>query len=250
MYWSECLIIIFYLSSPVNFNFTFTLIDMKKMFLLTAVVSLMAVTVVQAQKKPRPAPTPKELKATVSLDKANVLYVSVNNPVTLTAGNAVPDDIIASCKKGRVDKDDNGNRTIYCERPGLDTLEVFAPDGTAGKFSFKVKKLPDPAARLNGEFSSGSLTVDELRSCTEISTVYDNPMFTSKCPVSGFNFTYIPKKQEPVSIVSTSAKFDAKIAAQIVKAKAGDYYMFSNISSKCPGDPTPRILAPIVILVK
>ena len=223
---------------------------MRKLFFLTVVISLMAVPVVHAQKKPKAAPAPKELKATVSMDKANVLYVSVNNPVTITAGNAVPDDIIATCKKGRVDKDDNGNRTIFCEKPGLDTLEVFAPDGTVGKFNFKIKKIPDPAARLNGEFSSGSLSVDELRSCTEISTVYDNPMFTSKCPVNGFTFTYIPKKQEPVSIVSTTAKFDAKVAAQIVKAKTGDYYMFSNISSKCPGDPTPRILAPIVILVK
>jgi hypothetical protein len=223
---------------------------MKKFFFLTILVSLLSIPIVEAQKKPKAAPAPKALKATVSFDKANVLYVLVNNPVSLTAGNAFPDDIIATCKKGRVDKDDNGQRTIFCEKPGLDTLEVFAPDGTIGRFNFKIKKLPDPVAKLNGQFTSGSMGIEELRACNEITALFDNPMFNVKCPIAGFTFTFVPKKQDPVSIVSTKAQFDAKIAAQLLKAKAGDYVMFSNISTKCQGDPTPRILAPILILVK
>jgi hypothetical protein len=204
-----------------------------------------------AQKKSKPLPAAaKELKATVSLDKTNVLYVGVPNPIAVSAGTASIAEITMTCKKGAVVPNEAGQQTLVCTKPGLDTLIVVAPDGSVGKFNFKIKKLPDPTPKLNGQHVSGSISAEDLKACNEIKPVFDNFGFEPKCTISGFNFSYIPKKQDPVSLVATNPKFDVKIAEQIVKGKPGDYFMFSNISAKCQGDVTPRILAPLVFLIK
>lgn len=203
-----------------------------------------------AQKKTKPQAAPKELKATVNLDKTSALYVGVENPITITAGNANAADVTATCRKGEIKTNDAGQRVLVCNKPGLDTIVATAPDGSTATFNIKIKKLPDPAAKLNGQFVSGTMSAEQLRTCNEIKAVFDNFAYDPKCNISGFSLAYIPKKQEPSTLVSTSAKFDTKIAEQIVKAKVGDYYLFSNISTKCQGDVTARTLAPILILIK
>ena len=204
-----------------------------------------------AQKKSKPQPAaPKELKATVTLDKTNALYVGIPNPISVSAGVASVTEITMTCKKGAVVPNESGQQTLVCTKPGLDTLIVVAPDGTVGKFNFKIKKLPDPTPKLNGQYVSGSISAEDLKACNEIKLIFDNFGFEPKCTVSGFNFSYIPKKQDPVSLAATNPKFDTKIAEQLVKGKPGDYFMFSNISAKCQGDVTPRILAPLVFLIK
>ncbi len=222
---------------------------MYKIRLFSLIFILFALQIANAQKKTKPQPTPKALRTTVTLDKVNGLYVGIENPVTIQAGNALPLDISATCKKGEVKTNEKGEQTLVCTKPGLDTLVVIAPDGTVGRFSFKLKKLPDPVAKLNGQFLSGTISPADLKTCNEIKAVFDLFAYDPKCVISGFNFTYIPKKQEPVSLVATSAKFDAKIAEQIIKAKPGDYYMFSNISTKCQGDITARVIAPIFFTI-
>lgn len=204
----------------------------------------------QKKSKPQQPAAPKELKATVSLDKTNALYVGVPNPISVSAGAASLAEVTMTCKKGAVVPNESGQQTLVCTKPGLDTLIVVAPDGSVGKFNFKIKKLPDPTAKLNGQYISGSISAEELRACNEIKPIFENFGFEPKCTINGFSFSYIPKKQDPVSLVATTPKFDAKIAEQIVKGKPGDYFMFSNISAKCQGDVTPRILAPLVFVIK
>jgi GldM C-terminal domain len=210
-----------------------------------------SVQITSAQKKTKPQPAaPKALKAAVTLEKANAIYVGIENPITISAGSASAAEIAAICKKGGVKVNDAGQQVLQCDKPGLDTLVVTAPDGTSERFPFRLKKMPDPVAKLNGQFIAGAISVEELRSCNEVKAVFEALNYDPKCVISGFNFTFIPKKQEPVSLVCTSAKFDTKVAEQIVKAKAGDYVMFSNITTKCQGDITARTIAPLFFTVK
>lgn len=222
---------------------------MNRIQFITVLMILMT-QMLYAQKKTKPQAAPKPLNVVVNLERVNPLYVGVENAITVTAGSASAADISTICKKGEVKTSESGVQTLICSKPGLDTLTVTAPDGTSSKFPFKLKKMPDPAAKLNGQFTSGSITAAEIRACNEIKAIFELFNYDPKCVISGFNFTYIPKKQEPVSLVSTSAKIDAKIAEQIVKAKPGDYYMFSNITTKCQGDIATRTLAPLFFTIK
>jgi hypothetical protein len=223
---------------------------MDKIRFLSFFLLVFLAQITLAQKKSKPQPAPKELKANVTIDKTSALYVGVPSPISITAGAASAAEISATCKKGTIQPNETGEQILTCSKPGLDTLVVVAPDGTVGRFNFKIKKLPDPIAKLNGQHVSGTISAEDLRACNEIKSMFDNLGYEPKCTISSFSFTYIPKKQEPVSLACTNAKFDTKIAEQIVKAKAGDYYMFSNISTKCQGDVTPRTLAPIILLIK
>lgn len=203
-----------------------------------------------AQKKSRPSSQPKPLKATVSFDKANALYTGIENPLMITAGSARPEEISTSCKKGTVKISETGQQTIVFTKPGLDTLVAVAPDGSNEKAYIKIKKLPDPVAKLGGEHGSGVLSVEALRATKEIKAVYDNIPNAPECPIVGYNLIYIALKQDPIVLTTKAPTFDTKIAEQIVKAKVGDYYMFSNILAKCPTDITPRTIAPVVINIK
>lgn len=215
-----------------------------------SVLLIFIAQIAYTQKKTKPQAAPKQLKAVVNLEKVNPLYVGIENSIMVSAGAASAAEISTVCKKGEVKTSENGEQVLICSKPGLDTLTVTAPDGTSSRFPFKLKKMPDPVAKLNGQFVSGSITAAELRACNEIKAIFELFNYDPKCVVSGFNFTYIPKKQEPVSLVSTSAKIDAKIAEHLVKAKPGDYYMFSNISTKCQGDITNRTIAPLFFIIK
>ena len=187
---------------------------MNKIRLLSLFLIFFVVETTTAQKKPKPQAAPKALKASVILDKVNGLYVGIENPIVISAGSAQAAEISATCKKGSVNVNDKGEQVLVCQKPGLDTLVVVAPDGTVGRFPFKLKKLPDPVAKLNGQFVTSTISPAELKACNEVKAVFDLFAYDPKCVVSGFNFTYIPKKQEPVSLVCTSSKFDTKIAEQ------------------------------------
>jgi hypothetical protein len=218
---------------------------------IIAVLLILITQITYAQKKTKPQlAAPKPLKAVVYLEKVNPIYVGIENPISISAGNASAAEISAICKKGEVKTAENGSQVLLCSKPGLDTLTVTAPDGTSNKFPFKLKKMPDPVAKLNGQFASGTITVAELRACNELKAIFEHFNYDPKCVISGFNFTYIPKKQEPVSLVSTSAKIDSKIAEQLIKAKPGDYYLFSNITTKCQGDISPRTISPLFFTIK
>lgn len=210
----------------------------------------MTLHVVSAQKKTKPQAAPKELKASVTLDKTGAIYLGVETPVTITANGTQPNDLTSICKKGEVRLNAAGQTVLLCSKPGLDTLIVTAPDGSVGRFPFKIKKLPDAAAKLNGKYITGNIAAEEFKACNEVKAVLDGISADPKCVINSFNFSYVPKKQDPVSLASTTAKYDTKIAEQVIKAKSGDYYLISNINCKCTGDVTPRTLAPLLFTIK
>jgi len=80
----------------------------------------------------------------VSADKMNVLYIGVDNPLTITAGVGA-EKVNASFTGGSIERVNGPKWIAKPKTPGEQTISVIV-DGKATPVRYRVKYLPDPAA--------------------------------------------------------------------------------------------------------
>jgi hypothetical protein len=90
----------------------------------------------------------------VSPTKMNVFYIGVDNPVEVSVGGVRPEDVDISLTNGRAKSKRGGAYIINPKRPGNSIVSVYAKvDGERkfmGREEFRVKRVPDPVAKVNG----------------------------------------------------------------------------------------------------
>lgn len=93
----------------------------------------------------------------VSADKMNVLYIGVDNPLTITAG-AGSEKVTAQFSGGTISKA-GGNKYIVKPNQGAygeHTVTVLVEGKSVGKVTFRVKGLPNPTAYV-GNLKPGAV---------------------------------------------------------------------------------------------
>jgi len=83
----------------------------------------------------------------VGLDKMNVFYIGVDNPVTIAAGGISNDDLDVSMTGGSI-TGSNGKYTVRVTSPGEATINVAANGKLISSTVYKVKRVPDPSDKL------------------------------------------------------------------------------------------------------
>ena len=82
---------------------------------------------------------------TDALDNSSVFYLGMRNPLTVTAKNVKPEDLVVSISEGKI-FGINGDYMVTVTHEGEVTLTLSKRDGTKlpGPYTVKVKRLPDP----------------------------------------------------------------------------------------------------------
>ncbi|HRE51351.1 MAG TPA: gliding motility protein GldM [Flavitalea sp.] len=97
----------------------------------------------------------------VSADKMNVLYIGVDNPLTITAGVGA-EKVNATFTGGTISRVNGPKWVAKPKTPGEQTINVIV-DGKATPVKYRVKYLPDPAAfvanKRGGPIPSADLKV-------------------------------------------------------------------------------------------
>ena len=83
--------------------------------------------------------------AAVMLDKMNVFYIGVDNPITISSGSGW-DKTNVSMTGGTL-SGSNGNRVVRVTTPGKASITVSA-DGKTTPFDFRVKEIPNPIFKV------------------------------------------------------------------------------------------------------
>ncbi len=83
--------------------------------------------------------------AAVMLDKMNVFYIGVDNPITISSGSGW-DKTNVSMSGGTL-SGSNGNRVARVTTPGKASITVTA-DGKTTPFDFRVKEIPNPIFKV------------------------------------------------------------------------------------------------------
>ncbi len=180
-----------------------------------------------------------ERSVAVSLDKMNVFYIGVENPISVSAAGVSSNEVKVTPSGVSIANKGGGHFIVTGTTPGEASLTVSG-GGASTTFKYRVKRIPDPVPMLGAKHRSGSMGNGEFKAQGGIAAILENFDFDAKCDIVGFEATYLPKRQDPIGRQNAGARWSGDVGELISKAKPGDSYFFDDIKCKCPGDPAAR----------
>lgn len=186
--------------------------------------------------------------ATVSADKMNVFYIGVENPISVAVAGVSSNDVNVNCSGCNL----SGSRGKYvatASNIGEATVNVSGGGLPNTPFTFRVKRIPDPVAKL-GNKADGSMGNGEFKAQRGVIPWLEGFDFDAKCQIQGFNLVRVPKRQDPIQNTNRGGTFDEKSMRMVRQARPGDTYYFENVRARCPGDKAGRKINSMVFKIK
>ncbi len=185
----------------------------------------------------------------VSADKMNVFYLGVDNPVTVSASGVSSNQVRVTTTGPASIKGSGSKYVVQGTKPGEAKVVVTAGGKQLGSFDFRVKRIPDPVARL-GNNDSETMGNGEFKAQKGVVAHLDNFDFEARCKIQGFNLVRVPKRQDPITVSNPGGGFNADAQRQIRAATPGDTYYFQNVKARCPGDNAGRTVNSLVFQIR
>jgi hypothetical protein len=186
--------------------------------------------------------------ATVSADKMNVFYVGVENPVSVVVAGASSNEIQARCSGCNI-SGRGGKYMVTADKPGEAKITVSGGGLPPTSFDFRVKRIPDPVARL-GKQDEGIMGDGTFKAQGGVLAWLDNFDFDAKCDVTGFELTRLPRRDDPITARNKGARYTPETKRVVNQARPGDTFFFENVRVKCPGDQATRKINSMVFKIK
>jgi gliding motility-associated protein GldM len=186
---------------------------------------------------------------TVSADKMNVFYIGVDNPISVAAAGVSSNALQVNATGITLNPQGGGKYITKPTAPGEATITVSGGGLQASSFKFRVKRIPDPVAKL-GKKSGGTMGNGEFKAYDGLFAMLEGFDFDAKCAIQGYKFTRVEKRQDPVTVTNSGGNYggDARRIANL--AKPGDIFYFDEVKARCPGDIAGREINSLVITIK
>jgi gliding motility-associated protein GldM len=180
---------------------------------------------------------PKPNSATISADKMNVVYIGVDNPMTISFPGISANNVTASAPG--LTSVGNGKYMWRPQGGGTETTVTVSgklPDGTtvSDKKIFRVKTIPAPVASLRGQQGSAKGNKENLIN-SPIKVVFNDFDFEVNVSVVQFEV----KAQGSPIVVCQGDKFNAAAIAAINKVPKGGSVIISNVKTRIAGTNIP-----------
>lgn len=185
----------------------------------------------------------------VSPTKMNVLYVGVDNPISVSVPGVAPENVRPTLSGGNLKPDakaGKGNYIATVKGGKAATVNVSADLGGSmrpmGKFEFRVKRVPDPEAYCAGQ-TDGLISKNKLAAAGAVIPKMKNFDFDLTFRVTSFEVTM----NIGGDLITTSAngnRFTPEMKNRIKSLKSGSRVYIENIKAVGP-DGVPRKLKPI-----
>lgn len=136
---------------------------MKKVISILIMVFLLVSNIIVAQNNKNE--TKEKPAFAVAAVKMNVVYVGLENPVTIAVSSLKPDKFDVVAEGASIKKVGNpGQYIIYNIVPGTTVVNiVISKKGKElGREAFRVKLVPPPVLRLGNILTGGKATIDQL----------------------------------------------------------------------------------------
>jgi gliding motility-associated protein GldM len=192
-----------------------------------------------------------ERSVTVSADKMNVFYIGVDNPVSVSAAGISSNELRVSIAGGggTITPTGASRFNVRVETPTDDCRVNVSGGGMSDSKLFRVKRIPDPVARL-GNKEDGAMGNGEFKAQPGLIAWLDNFDFDAKCDIQGFKLVRVPKRQDPVEVLNAGSRYSEDSKRIVELAKPGDTYYFFDVRARCPGDKAARKINSLVFNIK
>ena len=196
--------------------------------------------------------------ATVSADLMNVLYAGYENPISVSIPGVPLNAVSASMSGGSFRSIGMGR---YIARPsavGHDvTISVAAnQDGKSrqmGKFTFHVRKLPDPAAYIQigtDRFREGGLAKASLMGASGIKAAIDDGILDIQFKVVSFETVFFDNMGNAVPMASNGANFSDRQRDTFRKLSRNKRFYISRVTAVGPDGITRKLPGSMEVIVK
>lgn len=184
----------------------------------------------------------------VSATKMNVLFIGLDNPISVAAAGVPAESVSASISQGSLRKVGTGEYVARVTTVGNASVNVTAQVGgntrNLGTMKFRVMRVPDPVAEVGGK-KGGRMSAAIFRVQMGVQAVLEDFYFDTKFTITHFTigfdgtgFTDYLEKQ------SNSALFTPEIKQLMQRCRPGSRVFIDEIRAKGP-DGTTRNLPSI-----
>jgi gliding motility-associated protein GldM len=191
--------------------------------------------------------------AAVFLQKMNVFYIGVDNPITISAAGVAPGDLQPSITGGSMRPAGKPGEYIVTVSQGTKaTINVGAKlngvQKSMGAFDFRIKRVPDPVAYVGNIKGDGQMTKGELNGASGVFARMENFDFDLSFSVVSFvmsmnvNGVFVEKKANGPAITP-------EMKTLLAGAKPGNKVFFEQVTVKGP-DGSLRKIPGVNIKVK
>jgi gliding motility-associated protein GldM len=186
--------------------------------------------------------------ASIALDKMNVLYIGVDNPVTIAASGGGDDKVQVSITGG------SGSMTKvgagkYIARVGSVTddcrITVSVDGKVAGASQFRVRTVPTPQAYVGGQQSGASVAANVLANQEGIAAGIKDFPFELKYTISEYTVTGLNDDGDVIKANGNGPQFTPQARKIMQVAKPGDLIQISNLY--CTGPDGRRMKLPALV---
>lgn len=168
--------------------------------------------------------------AAVMLDKMNVFYIGVANPITI--GSPTGWDKTSVSMSGGSLSGSGSKRTVTVSNIGPASITVVA-DGKSSTFPFRVKKVPDPVFKIaDGKARIATVAFKNQQFCRADLENFD---FDLKFNVVSATVYFSGAGFPSVAQGSISSSSLGSISAQLQRCVPGSVVSFENIKVSGPG---------------
>jgi hypothetical protein len=189
----------------------------------------------------------------ISPNKMNVLYIGVENPISIAAYGTTDDKVSVSISGGggRISKVNAGKYLVYVTQITDDcTIEVAENGKPIGSSKFRVRTVSDPMATIGGFLSGSNVPTDVFKSQAGLAAYLKDSPFELRYEIVSYTVTIDTDKGDIAEATNDKASFSEK-AKQIIDkyVKPGKTVTIDKILATGPDGKT-RKLPSLVYYIK
>jgi len=187
--------------------------------------------------------------AAVQLDNMNVLFIGVDNPVTISGSGSV-DQIKASINGGGGVLSGNGaHRSIRVSQETDECyVSVVTPDGKTTRMQFRVRSIPDPTPMI-GTYKSGNIPAAQFKGQQGVRAIVENFYYKTQFNVTSFRMTGDGTGFEDIMEANNTGAEWNEARNIVAKCRAGSFITIEDIYAVGP-DGRRRRLTPLIFNLK
>jgi len=187
--------------------------------------------------------------AVVSPDKMNVLYIGVDNPLSVSAAGTPTDKVKVSITGGSL-SGSGGKYNARVSSPGTARISISAEVApgkmqTLSTTEFRVKRIPDPIAKFAGK-TGGSMATVALKAQNAIFAKLDNFDFDANFKVTKFTMIIAKPRADAIVLSTSGNQLSSSMASALNGITPGTRVIFDNIVAVGP-DGTSRQLNAVAL---
>jgi len=174
----------------------------------------------------------------ISAEKLNVLYVGLENEISVSGGSKGAEAIDAKISSGNLTKKGGGVYVATFDNVGSGKATITAiVDGKSTTKEFKVKSVPEPVGKV-GNSKGGFMPLNEFKATAGVRADLENFVFDGiKYDVLGYTVICVGKAfaERPGVTEVSGAAFDGATLANIQKLTPNSTVMIDRIKVRGPG---------------